>query len=273
MKLEPESAASMSEFDLPDRVRELLSRILWELIQTCQQKLKEADGTLKTRLDELQTKLDGVKSWAESAKQHHRDLRKRNEARIEAALAELEQIWKAAEEHLQSQGVQDLPPHPSSPAATAGAVSMNEEDIKRAFAPVQARLAAIKEFKQVSYWPSSVGARWTIALASLVLLVVFYPLVLAWPAIVLTLRLSSRRRAADGYSDFADSALSLQGSLETARSQVRRQYEKDIAAVEEKVPPAVKEHAEAASRARSNFERTAQSIAHTAGTLAKELHD
>jgi hypothetical protein len=272
MKLDPESTGTMSEFELPDGVRELLSRILWDLIQPCRQKLEEADRTLAAWLEGDDAKLAEVKSTAHTAQNHHRDRLRQVESRVETSIAELEQIRKTAEEHLQSQGIQDLPPHSSSPAATVGTIPVDGEGIQMALAPLQARVAAIQQSKQPSYWPPSSGVRWAVICFSLVLLFTFYPLALAWPAIVFAVRLSWRRRAADDYGALAGEASSLQAALEVAKSQAQRQCKTDVASAWAVVPPAVEEHAAAVSRARSLFERTVQGLTQTTGALAEKLH-
>jgi len=265
----PGSVETISEFGLPDRALELLSRILWELMQPCRQKLKEAEQTVAARLKEAQEKLDGVRSRVESVNKHHRDRRRQIESQIDTALAELEQIRKGAEEHLQSHGVLNLPPQSLGPVATA----VPPGGIEGAVTLLQGRLVAIRESKPPSYWPRSTGARWLIVIASLVLLGTFFPLVLAWPVIVLVQRLQWRRSAAGDYGGLAREATGLQTALEAARSQARGQCEADVAASEAALPPAVKEHAEAAGRAREVFERTVDGIARTTRVLGKELHE
>jgi hypothetical protein len=274
MKLEPENSAPVSEFDLPDGVRELSSRILRDLIQPCRQKLEEADRTLAGWLEADDATLASVKSRAHAAQKHHRDHLFQVESRINIAVADLELMRKTAESHLQSQGILDLPVDFPSPAATAGAAfPVDEASIPKALAPLQAKLSAIWLSKQPSYWPPSSGARWTIVVASLVLLFIFYPLVLAWPVIVFALRLSWRRRAAADYGGLAGEASSLQAALEAAKSQAQSQCKVDVASAWAVVPPAVEEHAAAASRARGIFERTVQGFTQAAGALAKQLHD
>jgi S-DNA-T family DNA segregation ATPase FtsK/SpoIIIE len=272
MKLDPESAATLSEFALPARVRDLASRVLRELLEPCRQKLSDAERTLAGwQAQELAT-LASIKSRSEAEQKHHRENSKQIASRIANAIAELEQIRKAAETDLSSQGIMDLP-LPSPAAAAPGAVSVDGESIQQALAPYQGSLGAIRASRQPSYWPQSVGARWAIVITSLVLLSTFYPLVIAWPAIVFALRLSWRQRAAADYANLAGGTLSLERALEAARDQAQRQCEKEIAAAAALIPPAMEEHTAATSRARNIFERTVQGITQTMAALAKELHE
>lgn len=266
---DPKSVATMSEFELPDRVRKLLSRILWDLIQPCREKLAEADRALASELEAANAALAGVRSRAEAVQKHHRSNLRQAESQIDAALAELEQLRQSAMAHLHSQGILDLP----VPSATAGRVSVAPSGIQEALAPFKTRLQAIQQSKQPSYWPPSSGARWAIVIASLVLLFTFYPLVIAWPAIVFAFRLSWRRRVAGDYSDLAGATLSLQTALEETRTQTRQQHEKDFKAAGAVVPPAIEENEAAASRARSIFDSTVQGLTQETGALAKKLHD
>lgn len=273
MKLDLESSTAISEFELPDKVRESASRILWNLIQPCRKKLEESDRTLAAWLERDQATLANVKSLAESTQQQHRDHLRQVESRIETAIAGFEQIRKTAEAHLQSQGILNLPFHFSSQATTVRSVSADEKGIQEAMASLQDRLADIRQRKKPSYWPTSSGAKWAIICSSLVLLSIFYPLVLAWPTIAFAMRFFWHRRAAGDYNSLVDAILSLEAALEVARSQAQRQCERDVVAAGAMIPPAMEEHAAAISRARDLYEHTVQDFMEVTRALATELHN
>ncbi|MEA2599539.1 MAG: segregation ATPase FtsK/SpoIIIE, family [Acidobacteriota bacterium] len=272
MKLDPESTVTISEFALSERVRELLSRIVWELVEPCRQKLAEADRTLVATQAEAEKALASVQSAAASAKEQHRLHQRKVESQIATALAELQKIQEDAEKYLEPQGVQCFRGQSAAPPVAAGD-SMGTESLLQAIAPLRVSLSAILQSRQPSFWPASTGARWLIVGSSLVLLFTFFPLVLAWPAIIFAMRSYWRKRAAGDYDGLMDAILSLRASLETAQAQVRRQFAAGIESAAALVPPALEEHAQAVSLARRFFDRAVQRLAQTAGALAKELHD
>ncbi len=274
MKLDPESPVTASEFDLPDQVRELLGRILHELVEPTRQKLTAADQNLAAALSAAEATLAGVRSGAASSREHYQLEQRKAESRIAAALDELRQIREAAVEHLASHGIYSVDEPAVSPAAAdVTGVSSGAEALRQAVAPLQASLEALKKNKPPSFWPASTGARWLIVIASIVLLSTFYPMVLAWPVIVFALRFYWRKQASAEYDSLARETASLQVSLEALGGQIHRQSKEGIESAAARVPPAVEEHAGAVSLAQSIFDRTVQKLTQTAGALAKELHD
>ncbi len=126
---------------------------------------------------------------------------------------------------------------------------------------ISARLKNLKERKQASYWPKSVEGRWGVGIGSAVLMYVFVPLVLVWPAIVYAWRMHWDSDIRMWHAQIAGDARLLSQRLseevESARSSAKSAIEK---ARKTKLDPALAAAAAADQATLARFEEAQRKI-------------
>ena len=268
--------ADVSEFALPDRMRKLAARILWDLINRCRQQLANAEKRQSDAINLADQAMSSVEAKFGSVRDEQNEKLREVHSSVSSVVGELNQISAAAEAHLKSQGV-DVPPITSTarsePETSDIPPALDLAAMLGGVASEKACLQSLCQRKKPAYWPGMDAAKWAIIIVSVIMLFVFYPLVLLWPVIMLIARAAWTTSIRGDYQGLVERSQKLRFTLQTLESRISKDVEGMIRTSSDKlIPPAKEIHSEAVKAANQRLKDDVQKIGNDFRQVAEQLH-
>lgn len=266
--------AGVSEFALPGELRELVARILWDLIYPCRRQLENAEKKLQQNRDAAEQNLSKATSEFELASKQVDQEASREQDRISSALYRVTAIYQQAHDILHSGGVDVTsppfgpPPMNQSETEAAGLPPVFQVSPQR-LQELEAQLQRILQSKPIPYWPKESVAQWAI-----VIMFLCYGIGLLWFPFVLVSRLVRENSLRGKYEHLVLVGQSLRSHLAAVERRLRADRISKITALEGRLlPPAKRAHASAVAAAQSEFEQEVERIRKKFSAVSQTLHE
>jgi TPR repeat protein len=205
--------SSLTEFELPDKVRELVTSIYDDLIAACRTHVNVAN---QSRDREKRLALEALTT---------------TESRVAAGVARVAQLCNDAEAHLQRN--RDLG---GDTSATAPLTRRGHPSLDTALHGIEELESDVLQFlseNNLPLWPANGAARIGIVLGSIILAFQYWALLLTWPVIVAVTRLILGQRFTTRFKSCMTLANNIRGDLEAALPVGKEHYQRAMDIVEQ----------------------------------------